>query len=115
MLRFVVMTLTQINGTTTKGKLDIKGSAGTLDAYNIDNPIYTPSPQDIIDGFVDLTMTVSPLSPCSSNAVSVIRISLTEEPEITINSDFIICEDQNVALTSTIQTITNHLVYTWRW
>jgi hypothetical protein len=94
----------QINGTSTNGSVNwtSSGSAGTLNAYNINNPIYTPSPQDIIDGFVDLTMTVSPLSPCSSNAVSVIRISLTEEPEITINSDFNICEDQNVSLTSTI-------------
>ncbi|NCC73140.1 MAG: T9SS type A sorting domain-containing protein, partial [Sphingobacteriia bacterium] len=39
--------------------------SGTFDNKFIINPVYTPSPLDIINGFVELTITAVSTSPCS--------------------------------------------------
>jgi hypothetical protein len=54
------------------------GSPGTLSSNAIEDPIYTPSPSDIANGFVDLTVTVSPLSPCTAPFTGEITVNITE-------------------------------------
>ena len=56
---------------------------------------YTPSAADYNLGFVDLTLTVNPLNPCSGAATDVIRLDLQKLPVITLKGDDAICVTQN--------------------
>ena len=86
------------------------GSPGTLSSNAIEDPIYTPTPSDIDIGFVDLTVTVSPLSPCSTPFTDFITVNITEGPEIVLTGNYIICEDQTL---EPIATVTNYDEITW--
>ena len=86
------------------------GSPGTLSSNAIEDPIYTPTPSDIANGFVDLTVTVSPLSPCSTPFTDFITVNITEGPEIVLTGNYIICEDQTL---EPIATVTNYDEITW--
>lgn len=44
--------------------------------------IYTPGPDDQINGWVQLTITAYPLSPCVSAATDIIEINLLRAPEV---------------------------------
>ncbi|MDC3229259.1 hypothetical protein OAT87_01490, partial [Flavobacteriaceae bacterium] len=91
------------------------GSPGTLSSNTIEDPIYTPSPSDIANGFVDITVTVSPLNPCTvpftaPNPNATLRVNITEGPEIDLTGNYIICEDQNV---QPIALVTDYVQITW--
>ena len=91
------------------------GSPGTLNSNAIEDPIYTPSSSDIANGFVDLTVTVSPLNPCTAiftapNPNATLRVNITEGPEIDLTGNYIICEDQTL---EPIATVTNYDEITW--
>jgi uncharacterized protein (UPF0179 family) len=56
---------------------------------------YTPSQADIDLGFVDLTLTANPLSPCAAPDTDVIRLNLQKLPVITLAATDAICVTQN--------------------
>ena len=56
---------------------------------------YTPSALDYTLGFVNLTLTANPLSPCSGTASDVIRLNLQRAPQIIVRANDVICNTQN--------------------
>ena len=60
---------------------------GQFDNNNILNPIYTPGPNDIINGSVNLTLTANGNSPCSNISASMV---LTITPGAIAEADQII-------------------------
>ena len=80
---------------------------------------YSPTNTDIVNGFVDITVTASPLSPCTLPLTSPTqRINITPEAEVAIaNSPLVVCYDpstpQFFSLATIGATISNFDSFTW--
>ena len=85
------------NGTilwSTSGDVDFNGNTS-------ENPIYTPGDEDIANGNLTLTMTVTNPGVCS-NATDDIELSITGLPSADAGIDQTICETETVTALSTI-------------
>ncbi len=56
------------------------------------HPVYTPSPQDISNGTIILTLTGSPVSPCSDYTTDALVLNISQPPQVNAGSDGTICE-----------------------
>ena len=45
--------------------------------------IYTPGPDDALNGYAEITLTVYPVSPCSAIATDMLMLTVLSSPEIT--------------------------------
>jgi len=63
------------------------------------NPTYTPSAQDIINGFAILVLEGSPLSPCSAPASDSVVLSIYQVPVVNAGADDQNCEDNTYTVT----------------
>ncbi|MGB0260008.1 MAG: immunoglobulin-like domain-containing protein, partial [Flavobacteriaceae bacterium] len=100
----------QITATATNGSiswLQTGLTSGTLDNYNIANPVYTPSAEDIANGQATFELTVSPNSPCADIASDTITILITEPHAVSLPSDYVICENETVQLNATVENQTS--------
>ena len=64
---------TNILWTNTTG---VSGTPGVLTNATTETPIFTPSANEIANGFVLLTLTALPPSGCSVPAIKVIKVKL---------------------------------------
>jgi len=87
------------------------GTAGTLISANTLTPTYNPSANDVANGSVTLTMTVTPLAACSGSFTEDVVINLIPIPEAFAGSNKIICEGENVDLSDA--TWANGSSFTW--
>ncbi|MDC0092515.1 hypothetical protein OAI30_00005, partial [bacterium] len=72
------------------------------------SPIVTPSFTDITNGFIDLTLTVTPIAPCATAVVEVVRIPVQEKPELFPGVSQNICEGAIISTADATQTnVTN--------
>ena len=87
------------------------GSSGTLTNQTTLTPTYTPSAADISAGFVFLTLTANPNSPCATPATDIIRIDINENPTASAGADVNICEVNSYTIIGA--TVTDQSSYTW--
>ena len=59
---------------------------------NILEPVYTPGPQDIIDGAVTLRLTLDPIDPCTESISDDVVIQISSAPKVSVINRFYICE-----------------------
>jgi len=87
--------LAQLNGTATNSNVVnwITSGDGAYSDPGILNPIYSVGPNDILNGSVNLTLTASPLSPCTLNASSSLNLDIVNGSQVLIGDDFIICDN----------------------
>jgi len=91
-----------LNGSASNGTIKWTSSGnGSFDNDNLENVNYTPSIDDINNGTVSLTMTVS--SGGCSDAIDVSLINIEPEPtaDIVLSQD-IICENDNYTLSASV-------------
>lgn len=94
-------------GTTIAWTADNGGgvgvNTGVYDNPSLQNPVYTPSAEDIAAGSVMLTMTVSGNGECNDedDATETITLSFDPRPTVTAGSDATICADGSLDLSST--------------
>ncbi|MBK6964960.1 MAG: gliding motility-associated C-terminal domain-containing protein, partial [Bacteroidales bacterium] len=75
------------------------------------NPIYIPSPNDILDGYVILTMFVNSASPCvGTNDAMILNIS--RQAFVNAGPNATICEGSTFALDGAIQEFTTSILWT---
>ncbi|MBK6965522.1 MAG: hypothetical protein IPH20_16745 [Bacteroidales bacterium] len=74
---------------------------GSFSSTIVQNPVYTPSQNDIDDGSVILTMTVTSAAPCVGD---VDQMVLTINPQATVNAgvDATICEGSTYTLSTAV-------------
>ncbi|MEN8881219.1 MAG: PKD-like domain-containing protein [Polaribacter sp.] len=61
-----------------------------------ETPIITPTPEEIANGFIELTLTANPINPpCNSSATEIIRVNLAAAPTVSAGSDITVCYDTN--------------------
>lgn len=96
----------QLNGSVSNaGSLIWSTSgSGTFDNNLIINPVYTPSQADILNGFVNLTLTVHALHPCAPSVSDVLK--LTINPAINnsvsiLSTAYYLCSGTYVKFTAT--------------
>jgi uncharacterized protein (TIGR02145 family) len=74
------------------------------------NPTYTPSPDDIAEGEVMLTLIAEALSPCVPATSDDLMLTIQQLPIAFAGEDITICETQlNVSLEGTVQNATSLL------
>ncbi len=68
-------------------------------------PTYTPSAADIAAGFVTLTLTVTPISPCATPIVRTLKLNISKQATINFSNDGFFCENTNKPLSATFTDI----------
>jgi hypothetical protein len=76
-------------------------------------PTYTPTAADIIAGFVNLTLTITPIAPCATPIVRTFKINIAKKATIdATQSNYIFCENTPKQLTAVFS---NHDAATIQW
>jgi len=65
---------------------------GTFSSQIIENPVYTPGPEDIERGYVDLIFIAFPIEPCDYPGADVMTILINSHPLADAGEDVTICE-----------------------
>jgi gliding motility-associated-like protein len=84
---------------------------GTFNDNTLLNPEYTPSMNDILDGYVNLTLTVTSTSPCS-NVSDMMTLFINHQAVMNAGPDAAICETQGGYLISSSSS-QNVINYQW--
>ena len=106
-----------ISGVTTSGVESAvewtSDGDGTFDNPSQLNPSYFPSNNDILSGFVTLTMNAIAANPCDSSVddSKSFVISITPPPIITMATNDTVCEDSNYFVSDA--NIENVVSYAW--
>ena len=94
----------QLDGTTTNASgvfwdFAFYGEGdGTWSNQLIEDPIYTPGPEDIELGYVELIMVAFPINPCTYPAVDIMKLSIIQEPVANAGPDATICAGETFEL-----------------
>ncbi len=83
---------------------------GTLTNADSENPTYVPGTNDINDGSVTLTMTVTGTDPCTGTETDQLILSVSPAPESNAGANADICESDTYA---TNGAVTNSTSYYW--
>ncbi|MGB2173381.1 MAG: PKD-like domain-containing protein [Flavobacteriaceae bacterium] len=75
------------------------------------NPLVTPSATDIINEFIDLTLTVTPNAPCSTPIEEVVRIPVQKNPSLFPGVSQNICEGAIISTFDATETNVTNLVW----
>lgn len=75
------------------------------------SPLVTPSATDIINGFIDLTLTVTPNAPCSAPIEEVVRIPVQKNPSLFPGVSQEICEGAIISTIDATETNVTNLVW----
>jgi hypothetical protein len=70
---------------------------------NILEPVYTPGPQDIIDGAVTLRLTLDPIDPCTESISDDVVILISSAPTVSVINSFDICEGPFTVTGTTVE------------
>ncbi len=88
------------------------GNVANLTGANTLTPTYAPTLADIAAGFVNLTLTVNPKSPCSNQLVKTLKLNIAPKATISFTDDGFFCEGTPKTLSAEFQ---NHDASTIRW
>jgi gliding motility-associated-like protein len=84
---------------------------GTFNNPTIANPIYTPSPNDILDGFVTLTMIVNSDPPCGGD-FDEMMLTISRQAIVYAGPDASVCGAGSFTLTGAMQQFAISLLWT---
>ena len=106
-----------ILGVTTNGNeqayLWETTGTGSFSNTSVIDPVYTPSADDVIIGFVDLTLTLIADANCSPqlDAQETFRLTITPQPTVDAGADDFLCEDQSYTVSDATET--DGISYSW--
>jgi len=98
---------------TTHAETILWTSSGTGSFSNatVQNPVYTPSQNDLDDGSVVLTLTAVSADPCA-NAVDYMTLSFNDQATASAGTDAVICGSETYTLASATQTSAISVLWT---
>ncbi len=73
------------------------GSGSLLNATTL-TPTYTPSALDISNGFVELTLTGNPVSPCAIAVSDLVQLIIDKTPVVNAGADALSCQSANYSV-----------------
>jgi PKD repeat protein len=87
-------TLSGITATNCASVLwTVQTGSGIIANANTLTPTFTPSAQDITNGFVVLALTGTPLSPCSNVATDFVTLTINQVPVVNAGADINTCNN----------------------
>jgi hypothetical protein len=84
---------------------------GTFSDATTLQPEYTPSPNDLDDGLVTLTLTVHSAEPCV-DAIDAMVLKFSRQATVNAGPDFTICETGTAELISAVETNATSILWT---
>lgn len=100
---------TSILWTNTTG---VSGTPGMLTNVTTETPIFTPSANEIANGFVLLTLTALPPSGCSVPAIKVIKVNLQPKAIVNAGTNITACQGEVVTVNNNAS-VQNYSTYSW--
>ena len=88
------------------------GTPGVLTNATTETPIFTPSANEIANGFALLTLTALPPSGCSVPAVKVIRVNLQPKAVVYAGTNITACQGEVVTVNNNAS-VQNYTTYSW--
>ncbi len=85
---------------------------GVFDNINITNPIYSPGASDIASGNVTLTITASPITPCTVDSVDQMVLSIIVSPLVNAGNNQQVCKLNTISLTEPIASSYSSILWT---
>jgi len=85
---------------------------GQFSNAGIENPIYTPGPNDKMLGTVALTLTAQPNSPCQASATDGIILDISPSATLDIGEDFDVCATEPILLDDVVAAGYSSLLWT---
>ncbi len=71
---------------------------GTFDDATLLIATYTPGANDLLSGTVDLSLTAYAMSPCATDDVDILTLSVQDDPEADAGADAEICENDTYTI-----------------
>jgi gliding motility-associated-like protein len=87
----VQVTNAQVSGYTSI--IWTTSGTGSFNNATLPNPVYTPGEADFTNGFVDITLTVTGITPCGSDS-DTLRITFNKAPNVSAGSDALVCANE---------------------
>ncbi len=85
---------------------------GTFDNVNLPGAVYTPGPNDLTAGTVNLTLTTDdPANSCNA-AVDVMTVTINDAPSVDAGADQTVCETSVITLAGTMGGSTASITWT---
>lgn len=75
---------------------------GTFDDISALQPAYTPGPQDMSNGSVNICMEAVPCNPCATTASDCLTMTLLVAPEANAGNNITICENKTANLSGSV-------------
>lgn len=85
--------------------------SGNVSDPEIVNPVYTPTPSDITNGFAGLCMTLQPIDPCTVSDSDCMSVTILKNPLVYAGEDVTTCEDESYNLN--LATADNYSALLW--
>ncbi len=76
---------------------------GNFSNPNIKNPVYFPGANDKLNGMVELTLTLDPVSPCTVAKYDSKILTIINLPEANAGDDAVVCETDSYTLSGTAE------------
>ncbi len=76
---------------------------GSFDDITTLNTTYSPGTNDIANGSVVLTLTITPIAPCTTNVTDDMTLTIEELPTANAGSNGIVCDDASYQLSGSTQ------------
>jgi PKD repeat protein len=90
----------------------ISSGDGSFNNTSLEDPVYTPGTNDILNGTVTLTLEATPNAPCSGAVTDNMILTITSEPVVNAGIDQTICEDQSPTLTGNVSGVYSSILWT---
>jgi gliding motility-associated-like protein len=85
---------------------------GILTNATSETPIFSPSANEIANGFVLLTVTATPQAGCYVPAVKVIRVNLQPKAVVNAGTNVTVCQGQTITINNGAS-VQNYATYSW--
>ncbi len=90
----------------------IQSGSGTIANANSLNPTYTPSAIDLLNGFVILRITGSPISPCTGTVTDDIMLTIDQYPLANAGADIASCFNTAFTVNDASASLYTNLIWT---
>jgi gliding motility-associated-like protein len=90
----------------------VSGTPGVLTNATTETPIFTPSANEIANGFALLTLTALPQSGCSVAAVNVIKVNLRPKAIVNAGTNVTACQGEIITINNGAL-VQNYTSYSW--
>ena len=94
----------------------VSGTPGTLTNATTETPTFTPSINEIANGFVELQLTATPISGCNLPATTIIRVNLQPKAKINLvpnaSTNITACQGEVITINN-IASVEDYSTFLW--